>query len=198
MLITQRRTDIILQALQEKHNMEYCNHYGERGYTNPAASILFANWNNISKRTADYLESAGFELEWSDEWSIDYDNDKAYRTSGNSYDWVCAVTYTDNGDMLTPDDSISDWIDELQMTDSGHRPRALPDWITAADVEAEGYSAINGDYESGFHPGQTDDPKAIAKSAFDRGAVSVVFRIKEASQFYIVFQGYAKFEEVAE
>ena len=196
MLVTQKRTNIILQALQEKHDVEYCGHYGEPGYQDPAAGIVFANWNNISKRVYSYLELAGFECEWSDAWTIDYNNDKAYRTSPDCYQWVSQIAYTDDGEILTPDDSIADWIGEMSMTDQAQRPRALPDWITAADIEAEGYQAINGDYESGFHPGQTDKPDVIAKSAFDRGAVSVVFRIKETSQFYIVFQGYAHYGEV--
>lgn len=66
---------------------------------------------------------------------------------------------------------------------------------TTAGVEIVPADLINGDYESGFHAGQTDDPKKIARQAFDNGAQKVVFRMKESSQFYIVFQGFALYEE---
>jgi len=176
--------------------MEYCSYYGEPGYHDPAAGILFANWNDISKRTADYLEAAGYELEWSDEWTIDYNNDKAWRTSPDSYEWQCQIQYTDDGEMITPDDGAQVFIEHCAMTDYKQPTRAVPEWVTVADIEAEGYQAINGYFEAGWHPGQTDDPKAIARKAFENGALSVVFRLKESSQFYVVFQGYAKFAKV--
>ena len=72
MHITEKRTAIILQILQDKQDLQFCGHYGEPGYNDPEQSILFANWNNVSKTIADYLEAAGFSLECSDEWIIDW------------------------------------------------------------------------------------------------------------------------------
>ena len=192
MHITEKRTSIILEALQNKHDAQWCQHYGERGCQDPESGIVFANRNNISKRIGNYLSEAGYECEWSDEWYIDHNHGKAWRTSPDSYSWVCALVLTDDGEYLTPDDGASEVIEALAMTDYAQPARAVPDWVTVTDIEAEGYTAINGDYETGFHPGQTDDPVKIARKAFDAGAESVVFRIKEASQFYTVFQGYRK------
>ena len=194
--ITAKRTGTILQALQDKQDMESCACYGERGYTDPENGILFCNWNNVSKRVMNYLESAGFELEWSDEWYIDYDNSKAWRTSPDSYSWVRAIVYTEDGEVLTPDDGAGEVIEALAMTDQGHTPHAVPDWVSEDDLESAGYTAINGMYESGFHPGQDDNPADIAKSAFDRGAESVIFRIDNVGQFDVHFQGFARYPEV--
>lgn len=194
MNITQCRTDLILRVLQESHYAEWCERYGEPGYSDPERGIIFCNWNPIPKRIYAYLEEAGYSLEWSDEWTIDYANNKAYRHSPDSYGWIQQFVYTEDGELLTPDDSIDEWLEEFQMTDKAHPHRALPDWITEEDLTERGYSKIGDDYESGFHPGQTDDPRKIAERAFESGARSVVFRVKENSQFYVVFQGYSKSE----
>lgn len=192
MNVTEHRTQKILQALHDKHDLKSCSHYGEPGYHDPAASILFADWNPISKRIGDYLEEAGFELEWSDEWYIDYNNDKAWRTSPDSYGWVRQIVYTDDGEVLTPDNGAAEIIEALAMSDRAHPCHAVPNWVTEADIEAAGYTAIGGVYETGWYPGQNNNPSEIAKGAFANGAGSVVFRIKSVGQFDIHFQGFAK------
>ena len=195
MRVTQKRTDTILQALQDKHDLEYCSHYGEPGYSDPETGILFANWNNISRRIGNYLKAAGCKLEWCDEWTIDYNNDKAWRTSPDSYGWQCQVRYTDDGEMITPDDGAQEFIEHCAMTDYKQPARVVPSWVTEADIEAEGYTAINGVYENGFHPGQDDNPQDIARKAFENGAQSVVFRLHGVGQFDVHFQGFAKYPE---
>lgn len=195
MHITEHRTAVIIAALQEKHNAEWCEKYGEPGYHDPAKGIIFANWNDIGKRIGEYLDEAGYECEWSDEWTIDYNHGKAYRTSPDSYGWVSQVAYMEDGEMLTPDDSVSEWVEQFAITSPLQPARALPDWITPAKLEEEGYSAFNGDYESGWHPGQNDNPKAIAQQVFAHpDAESLVFRVKEQSQFYTVFQAFVRYE----
>lgn len=192
MHITEKRTAIILQILQDKQDLQYCGHYGEPGYNDPEKSILFANWNNVSKTTADYLESAGFSLEWSDEWIIDWENNKAYRTAPDSHGWIQQWRMTDDGELLTPDDSIEEWIDNLSMSDYAHQPHALPDYFTEAELIEAGFIRYNGNFESGWHAGQTDDPVKIARLIFDTvpDVEKVIFRIAENSQFYTVWQAY--------
>jgi hypothetical protein len=189
MHITDKRTAIIIKHLQDNNYMESCTAYGERGYNDPEAGILFADWNPISREVQDYLEDAGYSLEWSDEWYIDYDNDKAWRTSPNSYDWVCAVRYCD-GYVLTPDDDISAWIDECAIYGEHYIMSAVPDWITPEDIITQGYELFADHLENGFHAGQTDNPQEFTKKAIAAGAESVIFRIAEHSQFYVVFECY--------
>lgn len=196
MYITEKRTQTILNGLQDKHCLESCSKYGELGYTNPEKGILFANWNDISKPLQDYLEESGFELEWSDEWYIDYDNDKAWRTSPDSYGWICALGYGD-GYVLTPDDDISEWLELCEITDHNQPIRALPDFITQDNLSEQGYVQHNGRFESGFHHGQNDDPSVISKDLFDSidDIESVVFRISNAGQFDIHFEAFYKVGE---
>lgn len=136
MLITQKRTDLLFDLLVrpagDNGDVEYCSKYGELGYTDPTGGILFANWNNVwakgSKHAiaAEYLEKAGFEFEWSDEWCIDYANGKAYRTQPSSYSWERQIFFTECGDMLTPDDNVTDWLEEVCSTPDEFKNQCVP------------------------------------------------------------------------
>jgi hypothetical protein len=173
-------------------DFQYCGKYGEPGYSDPERGVLLANWNYFTRSFLDWLESVGFDLEWSDEWTIDYNNDKAYRTSPSSYHWESSVAYTEDGELLTPDDDDSVWIEEYQMLDQGHPPKCLPSRIPDTSLEAEGFVLAFPRLESGWFPGQTDDPKEQALKLFGVGAEAVVFRKVENSQFYIVFEAWVK------
>lgn len=186
--------------LQDKHDARFASTYGEPGYSDPERGIIFANWNNVPKGMADWLESVGYALEWLDEW--DEVNDKAYRTSPDSYSWECQLHLTTDGEYLTPDDGADAWIDELACTDKGQPIGALPSWVTADDIEAAGFVLRVDGAQTGFHSGMTDNPDAMAREAFDSGKASrVVFRRTENSQFYTTWQMWvepASVEEMAE
>lgn len=184
-----------LQYLQETHSAEWFATYGEPGYSDTEKGGVLANWNDVPKGLADWLESCGFSLEWSDEWYIDYDNGlKAYRTSPDSYSWESSLFLTDDGEYLTPDDSDSEWIDAAAMTDKGRPARVIPSRIGDDSLRAEGFEPFRVDCESGFFPGQTDNPDELARQAFDQGAYRVVFRRREASQFYTRWECWAEFD----
>lgn len=188
-----------LQYLQEKHHAEWCARYGEPGYTDPEKGIVFANWNDVPKGLADWLEKCGYSLEWSDEWYIDYDYSKAYRTSPDSYHWEPQIMLPAEAcEYITPDDSPSVWIEACQITSNGQPVQCLPSWVSNADIEDAGFKLQQSDFESGHFPGQTDDPEKIAKSLFNAGAYRVVFRKIENSQFYCKFAVYADFEGITE
>ncbi len=173
--------------LQEKHYASFASTYGEPGYSDTERGIIFANWNNIPKGMADWLEGVGFALEWSDEWTEV--NDKAYRTSPDCYSWESQIHLTTDGEYITPDDGADAWIDELACTDRGQQFGALPTWITAEDVESAGFVLHVDGAQTGLHSGMTDDPAAMMRQAFDTNAASrVVFRRTENSQFYTTWQ----------
>lgn len=173
-----------LKYLREKHNADWCTSYGEPGYQNPEKGIIFANWHNVPKGLVEWLEKCGYAIAWSDEWVIDYDNDKAYRTDPDCYAWECQITYTKDGELLTQDDSSEDWIFEYENDPN----KCLPSFISL-----EGYTLINGNFESGFFQGQTDNPHEIFKVLRDKYE-SVVFRKSENSQFDIRFEVWVKGE----
>lgn len=177
----------VLRGLVENHDAEYASHYGEPGYTDPEKGIVFANWNYIGRDVQDFLEAQGYSLEWNDEWVIDYNSNKAYRCSPDSYSWECQFIMGD-GDYIFPDDGADAFIEQLGVTDRGQPIGCLPSWITAEDLERAGYSLYRDGLESGHHHGQTDDPAKHAAQCLDDGAERVIFRKKANSQFYVVFE----------
>ena len=192
MNITKKRTDIIINYLQEKHYAEYCSEYGESGYQNPESGIIFCDWNNIPERIQYYLKEAGYELEWADEWHVDYNYDKAWRTKPDSYSWVRAIAFTDDGEVITPDDSVETWAEYAELTDYDQPIRALPDWVEDDDIIKLGYIKIDDEFESGFY-GTCDNPKKIAKQLFEKqSAESVVFKTDYSEQFRIGFSVFYK------
>lgn len=192
----QAKLDKACTYLQDTHNAEWCATYGEPGYSDPERGIILANWNNIPKGLADWLEKCGYSLEWSDEWTIDYNHGKAYRTSPDSYHWESQIAITDDGEMLTPDDDASEWIDEFAMTDKGQPCKCLPSRITDDELTDAGFVMTNPGLESGWFPGQTDNPDVISRAAFDHGnAERVVFRKTENSQFYMRFECWVQTRE---
>lgn len=141
-------------------------------------------------QTFERLESQGVIFEWYDEWIIDSEHDKAYRQSEDSYSWRPSFVVTDHGDMLTPDDSIDEWI--AWATD-GDEPRCIPSHIyDGGDLESAGFTKWNGTFENGWYPGQDDDPKAITTEIrkWHTDDTEVVFTLDDKGQFDIQFSAY--------
>lgn len=182
-----------LDRFFEQHPDSYhADRYIEPGYDQPETGILLANWNQVESDLMDELEAEGYELEWSDQWLVT-DNGGAVRTSPDSYQWQPSYLVTDHGDIITIEDDASEWIAEVALTDYMQPMRALPDHITTEELTSEGFILHEEEYENGFHPGQTDDPKEVARHLFnDVGASEVVFQQTEQSQFYIKFSAWYK------
>src|ERR1700728_2025419 len=94
-------------------DIDQCAQYGERGYNQPAKGIIFANWNDVPKCVYEGLERRGYSLEWYNEWIINHETSKAYRTSPNSYSWQPYYWLTDNGEVIGGDmiEFESEWQD---------------------------------------------------------------------------------------
>ena len=141
-------------------DFEYASEYGEPGYSTAKPAILFANWNRVPRGRMAVIERS-FECEWSDEWHIAYDStSKAYRTSPDCYGWTSSLVYTD-GDYLTPDDIAAD--PEALVSILVNDPSRCMTPTTSVDLASLGFSLVVEDQETGFHPGQTDDPRAVLK-----------------------------------
>lgn len=140
------------------------------------------------------LESQGVEVAFYDEWMVDYETGKAYRTTGDSYHWQPSVVCDDNGEWMTPDTDIEVWVDWARNTPT----RCLFDW-QRSDLESAGFENVNGVFEAGWFEGQTDDPVKLLKryqDATDDRNAEFVFMIDENSQFYTKFVLYRRGEEV--
>ena len=188
--------EAVLNNLLENCEIEnICSEYGEQGYTleEDKKAILFANWNNFDKypNFMKWLEK-NYEIEWSDEWIIDYNNYKAYRTQPNSYGWQQQFRITDCGELITPDSDIEDWIDYCVMTDYKQQARCLPDFIEEGLLIEEGFKLISEDNANGWY-GRADDPNEIAENVFNETEYTeIIFVLDSVGQFEISFSVYAR------
>lgn len=143
------------------------------------------------------MELQGVEFEWYDEWTIDSDHDKAYRTQSDSYHWMPAYQLTDTGDMLTADDDIAEWVEWAK----NNPQRCIPTRIVKRDqLEAAGFMLIHDRLENGLHHGMDDDPQAYydmesGKVGQDGSKWDYVFMLDDVSQFYITFSMMARVQE---
>lgn len=137
--VTETRTHTVLNALADHpYNAEMCSEYGEPSYSNEDVSgVITCDWNAVSERIMDYLEAAGFAIEWCDEWYIDTNNDKAWRTSPDGYAWRPQLAYGD-GYVLTPDDDDDEWIN-LHCDETPQLVRTLPGRIDDEALIACGF-----------------------------------------------------------
>jgi hypothetical protein len=202
-----------VRAIIEAHDdWHWCNEYGEPGYrvdgTTPAV-VLGDYWCRCGKvlkedgtpdlhdvmshhpRVFAQLEAQGVAFEWEDEWTIDSEYGKAYRTSPDSYSWQQSFRWTDDGEMVTPDDDIEAWIAYAVNDPIRCLPRNV--W-KRADLEAAGFVSYNGQYEAGWHPGQTDDPRAITELIRERMGddVEIVFYLDDSGQFDVGFSAWTR------
>lgn len=175
---------------QELDCIGFANGYAEPGYQDTDKGVLFANWNCFSKRVVDVLESAGYAIEWQDEWSTCGQCYKAVRTSADCYQWQPYYVECD-GEIDCLD--CVDWQSVLEGYEDNPR-KAVFNACNPADY---GYRLISGEdeYESGFHAGQDDNPKEILARLNAQGKHGIVFRIGETSQFYIRFEVWQKVQD---
>jgi hypothetical protein len=71
----------------EIENMGYASGYAEPGHDDPARGVLLADWNVFPRDFDRDLEALGYAIEWSDEWSVCEDCNRAFRTEPDSFDW---------------------------------------------------------------------------------------------------------------
>lgn len=131
------------------------------------------------------MEAQGVEFAWCDEWTVEHETGKAYRTTSDSYHWQPSLIITDGGDYLTPDNDIETWIDWAV-----EEVKAIPDNVWSHhDIRMAGFEQLNEhSYESGWHPHQTDDPVKILAEMRERYPDDqLIFTWDEQSQFYAKF-----------
>jgi hypothetical protein len=173
------------RRLQHIENLQWAPGYAEPGYSDPNKSVLFFNWNEVSRRTFDLLEQYGFECEWEDEWTTCGGCGKALRTSPDSYSWQPSYFETEGELTCIECTDIEAYLETLE----DNPRRAVNDHVDPADY---GYVKPEGDFEVGWHPGQNDDPREIFKRLQAAGHKRLLFNVDSVSQFYITFEVYKK------
>lgn len=110
---------------------------------------------------ARFEEVATFE--WRDEWIVDHDNDQCFRTNADSYLWQPSYAMNEGGDIVTIADDAQTWLDVLEITE--HPIQLHSSQVRANDLLELGFQWWPDDdtfYETGWHPGQDDNPTALA------------------------------------
>lgn len=185
-------------------DLQWAPGYSEPGYTDKGKGVLFANWNSqcayvqgegytgvedeTMPRLARIFEHAGFEIEWSDEWSTCGDCGKAIRTSSDGYGWTQSYWLANDCEIICKDCVDPDeYFESLEGEDSHAN--------TLFDPSEHGYVKVNGDFENGFHPGQNDNPREIGKRLKGIGVTAYVWNINGVGQFDVEFACYVREDE---
>jgi hypothetical protein len=175
--VRNRTLSVILDRLDNKlsHRLRYVDYYSgvaEPGYDdvpmfcsdwNPDKASRFYNW-------AERYFEGEVEFDWYDEWSHCTQCYKAIRTSPDCYAWLPAYLEDDYDRYCRDcvDDDPESWIESYMNTTN----RALMDWFDTKHLKEAGFHCFEDDdyckrFETGFHPGQTDDPAEAVKAVKD-------------------------------
>jgi len=155
--------------------------------------IVAANWNDddrydakrkervdlsprIRSRLCAIFEKLGVEIEWSDMVSSCGGCGKCIRTEPDSYGWQPDFVTTD-GDILCAECAKDDAETLLENAEGGV-------WnMPAIDPADYGYVPLPEEYETGWHPGQTDDPKKVLRELSKKGISRALIVIDDVGQF---------------
>ena len=187
--------------------------YASPRYGSADATIVLGNWNTkryaregdapltkdetMPARLARVLERAGAEVEWLDEWTSCSECYRAIRTEPDSYGWKPEYAWLGDCDIVCSACLLEDVAGSIDAGDYVNNPDKAITWADGATLEREGWTQWAPDdprqYESGWHPGQDDNPREILASilAADEDA-EVVFLIDSTGQFDIRFSAYTR------
>jgi hypothetical protein len=164
----------------EKH--DYINVYlgcSEPGYDDNTVIAADYNEPRISK-AASFLETnyPNISLEWCDEWTSCQECGKAVRTIPDSYSWIPYYTILNECelfcfDCITLEDLLPEYLNNTSRA-------VTPEFQD--QLEAAGFKQYNGDYETGFHPGQDDMPEDKIK-LIDTTKFNYIFMVNYVGQF---------------
>jgi hypothetical protein len=190
MTITDERAlELLREHFAEPNCWDWAYEYGEPGYSfdgDQQILVIGYYWCRCDK--IDGLHDMGAhhprlwarfgevaEFSWNDEWIIDHENgSKAYRTGPDSYGWTPAYAITEYGDIITPDDDVDVWLEyAVDQRRALYRTQLHESALTEAGFER--YPDDDTFYESGWHPGQTDDPAVILDAANAAGLDAIVY-----------------------
>jgi len=158
-----------------------CN---EPGYDDKP--VLLGNWNHVPNRVFDRLERLGYACEWFDDWASCSKCGKVVRTSPNCWQWQPAYAIVDH-DLLCLD--CIDPVEYYASIENDPNHAATVEIAYRYPPEDYGYRLVIDNLESGFHPGQNDDPTSILQS---QPPSQYLFVLTGQWQFSISFALYAK------
>lgn len=192
------------QGRSALESIRTCAGYAEPGYDEPECGVIaFGNWNKITeykdgkstviddypRRVGDLFEKLGVECEWSDEWDMCTDCDKAVRTHGNSFFWRPAYGHI-SGDLVCQECILKDPAEFLEERENEEKGITFD-----IDLEKAGYKLLLDSLENGFHPGQDASAELIAKNLKKLDVTRFLFKLDANSQFYSTFSVWVHADE---
>jgi hypothetical protein len=177
---------VINRAIDDGMELTICGEYGEVGYEkdNEDGCIYFANWNKYG-RIANWLEEKGNEIHWSDEWIIDYENDRCFRNQPDSYSWRSSYVLTDVDQFLTKEDIeksnevLEDYVDYYLLNEYDRADNF------DIDFSVLGFEKEDVEYKNDWY-GNNATPEVIYNNLNDLG-YDVIFQIDYVHQFGLEF-----------
>ena len=182
----------------------YINHFP--GYFNDVSKpVIVADWNKITdevyretgkrdyslqNRVERLIENMGYIIEWDDN-GICCDNCFKFTPTKPGFHGDLETAIIFDGYALCPNcirDNPEDYLESLINNPDN------ADKILGESLEDLGFIRLNKEsYQSGFHPGQTDDGYKVTKLLRDSGEKrDLIFSIDCAGQFDVHFSVYAR------
>lgn len=207
MLTVSRMIDQIMQG--GNFDLQWANDYAEPGYScDETKGIFFADWNDRTRynsetrehetldstpsRVCSILEAAGYEIEWCDEWTECDECGRAVRIQPDSYSWRPSFVLFNDCEIVCSkcvENDTDAYLDHLL-----NNPETADTF--GIDWTEHGFTRNDEIYENGFHPGQNDDPKAIAESL--PAGVDYLFSVDSVGQFDMRFSLWTRTDEETE
>ncbi len=166
-------------------------------YNPPSGWSSVPGKNKMESRTSDSFTRAIDALErvsecyWDDEWITCSECNGLMRTSSNGYDWTQYFHHFDGcADICFDCLDHAEYLEDIQ---DNPRTCVLP----GLDLDPcdHGFEPYNGQYETGWHPGQNDNPDEIAKHVMSLGYAHYVFALDDVGQFDAHYRIYVKGKE---
>ena len=181
---------------------------GEVGVITPQESdsserlLFIADWNKKElKHLSDALEHDFYEnreigIHWDDEWSTCSDCGAGIKMTPDCYGWQPNYIRLEY-DTLCRKCSIENIVEVLEEEFYNNPRKAAPSWLRNEALRRGMISLVQDDFESGMHPGQTDDPQKILKEYIEENPEDgFIFCFDSVGQFDIHFSIYKIVEEV--
>ena len=183
-------------------DIDYYQGISERGYEDKP--ILCANWNkpklNRIQKWGESFFDEEVEFDWDDEWTACSVCYKAIRTQADSYGWTASFMRTEY-DIICHEHYEEYQEDIIDYFKNNTNHAVMPEFYPI--LEKAGFVCYSPDeycqrFETGFHPGQNDDPKKIAKDIEkELPNYDYIFKIDSVGQFDINWSVYLRKGETA-
>ena len=178
--------------------IEYCDEKGLHVYTYPGISergyedipMICANWNRPKlNRILNWGEKyfdGEIQFDWDDEWVGCSDCGNAVRTSPTHYGWTPSYMWLNDEPICYNhyEDYAEDIIDFYKNETNKAVYREFYPILEKAGFVCYSPDEYCQKFETGFHPGQTDDPKKVAKDIQENlPDYDFIFKIDSVGQF---------------